>query len=483
MRQVLLILRKDVRHLWWQITAYAGLLAAYAWAVPQTWPGSSPSSFLATLVMLLSTLIVASQFVLITSAIHADGLVGENQFWITRPYDWRSLLCAKALFVIVCVVFPLALTQWYLVHAANLAQFSAIAGMVTSLLKFVLIPCLPIMVVASVTESIGAAFAFVAATLVVWAVTLQFILSGTDLRMSPPFELPVFATLFGILLLTVLAYQFALRCTTYSRIGITAIIALLLLLTFGYDRQGFGMPMHLLIRNHYEISPPGSLRIAFSPKPIPYDERGQDLQYLHQFVEIKLPIHFDGLSDESKIRKPNVAVTLRANGMQYTTPWHNASLTENALGFALPKEVYDRIALVQAALHVELIGEEIRPVRVQRVVAASKFPGISNASCILAGGKVSCRYAYQAMVPTFVEGLTETSACNAHGLVKPAGAWLLQFPAGGKLDPVVNENLSFPDSVCPGSTLLFTEYGEPHRFRLIMDVPTAKLQDYRALSH
>src|ERR1700744_101610 len=145
MIQIHLIFWKDIRYLWWQVSAYAVLLMAYAWALPQTWPGAAPNSFLSVLVTLLSILVIASQFVLITSAIHADRLLGENQFWITRPYDWRALLAAKFLFVFACVILPLVLTQWYLVHAASLNPFAAKIGMASSLLKFVLVPCVPLM--------------------------------------------------------------------------------------------------------------------------------------------------------------------------------------------------------------------------------------------------------------------------------------------------------------------------------------------------
>jgi len=29
--------------------------------------------------------------------VHAESLVGDRQFWITRPYEWKKLLTAKAL--------------------------------------------------------------------------------------------------------------------------------------------------------------------------------------------------------------------------------------------------------------------------------------------------------------------------------------------------------------------------------------------------
>lgn len=480
MRQASLILWKDVRQLWRQLGAYALLLAAFAWVSPQTWPGRAPDSFLAVFVTLLKILLMASQFVLVTSAVHADRLVGEEQFWITRPYDWRSLLGAKFLFVLACVVLPYVLMQWWLLHVAGLNPFAAKAAMASSLVRFALIPCLPLMVIASVTESLAAAFAFLVALLLAWAATLQFILSGTELRMSPPFELPVFGVLFGIALLAILSYQFARRRTLYSRIAIAATLALFLLFIFGYDKQGFGAPVKELIRSHYAVPSNGSLKLVFGPGPVPYEERGQDLEYLRHFTEVKLPVRLEGLAAGARIHETDVAVTLTANGVHYASPWQNASVTEDAVGFPIPKDIFARMADEEIRLHLELIGEEMRPALVDHVAAADRFRGPSDASCGLAGGQVVCRYAYQETVPTHVEARVATAGCDGRSLSHPAGTWLLEFPPGARVDPVVNESLHLPGRVCPGAPLIFTEYGSPHRFHLDIDISSIKLRDDQA---
>lgn len=479
MRQIRLVFWKDVRQLWWQVSVYAALLAAYAWAVPQTWPGSAPNSFLAAFVTLLKLLIMAAQFVLITSAVHADRLVGEEQFWITRPYDWRSLLGAKFLFVLACVVVPYVLMQWWLLHVAGLSPFAAKAGMASSLLRFVF-PCVALMLIAAVTETLAAAFMFLAAVLLVFVGFLQFILAGTETRMQPPFEFAVFGPVFGILLLAILSYQFARRRTVHSRIAIAAMLALFLLYHAGYETQGFGAPVREVIRSHYEVPSDGSLRMVFAPGPVPYEERGQDLEYLRHHVEVKLPIRLEGLPADARIRETNVAVTLTAKGVRYASPWQNATVSEDAIGFPIPKELFARIAGEEIGLHLELIGEEMRPVGVERVAAADRFRGPSGANCILVDGKVVCRYAYEELVPTHVEASTHAAACDGQGAATPAGTWLLQMPSGGRVDPVVNEKVALQGRVCAGDLVTFREYGSPRRFRLVLDVPGVKLEDYQA---
>src|SRR5256885_7885270 len=53
-----------------------------------------------TLVMILLPL---AWWTLIARVIHDEVLPGDNQFWITRPYSWKSLLGAKALFILAFI--------------------------------------------------------------------------------------------------------------------------------------------------------------------------------------------------------------------------------------------------------------------------------------------------------------------------------------------------------------------------------------------
>ena len=479
MKQVWLILWKDVRHLWPQLSVYAVLLVAFAWASPQTWPGSTPNSFLPIFVTLLKVLLPISQFVLITSVVHEDRLVGDQQFWITRPYDWRSLLGAKLLFVLTCVILPFVLMQWWLLYVAGLDLLTAKVGMASSLLRFTLAAWLPLMLIASVTDTLAMAFTLLAACLVVWVGLLQFILSGTEPRMSPPFEFPMFGALFGISLLAILSYQFARRRTAHSRIAIAATLALLLLFIFGYDRQGFGAPVKELIRSHYEVQSNGSLQMVFGPGPVPYEERGQDLQYLRHYIEVKLPIRLEGLPADARIRETNVAVILTANGMHYATPWQNATITEHAIGFTVPKDIFARIEGEEIGLHLELIGEEMRPVRTEQVAAADRFQGPMGINCLLVDGAAFCRYAYEDLVPTHVEALAQSAACDGHTPTMRAGTWMLRMPPGTKPDPVVNETLHLGRRICAGEPLLFTQYGSTQRFRLVLDLSGLRFRDYR----
>ncbi len=112
MKQALHIFRKDARHLWPQIVVALILVAAHAVLdvrqSPLWVPGredintlAGPSSFLLTL----------AWWSLIAAAIYEEMLPGDRQFWVTRPYSWKSLLGAKVLFVVAFVNVPLLISD------------------------------------------------------------------------------------------------------------------------------------------------------------------------------------------------------------------------------------------------------------------------------------------------------------------------------------------------------------------------------------
>jgi hypothetical protein len=50
--------------------------------------------------------VVLAQWFLVISVVQEDRLAGDRQFWITRPYSWKSLLLAKLLFVLLFLSLP-----------------------------------------------------------------------------------------------------------------------------------------------------------------------------------------------------------------------------------------------------------------------------------------------------------------------------------------------------------------------------------------
>ena len=477
MKQTFSLFSKDVRHLRPEIGAYAGLLMAYCIAAPQTRLGHLSMGFSGIFVTLVKLLMLVSCFVLIARAVQEDKLVGEEQFWITRPYRWTSLLAAKLLFTAVCVFLPFVLMQWVVLLGAGLNPFAEKTGMVLSLLRVVLNVLLPFLVAASVTENLAAALTFIMVLLVSWAGSLTLLLSGKDMRMSPPYELELFGALFGGLLLGTLIYQYARRRTLHSRAAILLTLALFLLMIVGYDRAGFGPPIQALIRSHYPVR--DSPRLVFAGSA-PYEDNEEDMVVPRDQVEIKLPIHIEGLPSGAKFLNTNILITLDAAGTHYSSPWERVAVSEDFIAFQMPKSVWDRFAGTPARLHLELVAEELRLARVESITVADRFAGPLHGSCELILGGVYCRYPYQEMTPTRVQAEVKPlrATCGDSSKAVAMAASLRHVPPGWTPDPVIDEQLPIRGTFCLGDQLQFSEFASAGNIRLILDLPSLNIAEY-----
>src|SRR5258706_11965189 len=127
MKQILNIFRKDLRRYWRESAVSVALLLAYAWNDMEGWAGARNVAaygigglisyqFLSGLVVVL--LPVAWSF-LIVRVVQGEALVGDRQFWITRPYEWKKLLAAKVLFFVLAINLPLLIVDSVLLARAG----------------------------------------------------------------------------------------------------------------------------------------------------------------------------------------------------------------------------------------------------------------------------------------------------------------------------------------------------------------------------
>jgi hypothetical protein len=117
MRQALHIFRKDVRRAWPQIALVLLLTAVVA--REQVLRTFSSVAILVSGIGLFPLLVLA-WFYLIATVVQDDRLVGDQQFWLTRPYSWKSLLVAKGLFLAVFIHLS--------VFLADMAILTALRG-------------------------------------------------------------------------------------------------------------------------------------------------------------------------------------------------------------------------------------------------------------------------------------------------------------------------------------------------------------------
>jgi hypothetical protein len=480
MRQALHIFRKDLRHLWPMCGVYVFLLLAFAVAAPMGWPSSgSPDPLVQTAVRLLTYLIPVAIFVLIVRVVHEERLVGIEQFWITRPYRWTSLLIAKCLFILACVLLPFVLMQWWLLSRAGLSLLASSPGMSRSLLTICIDILIPFMLVAAITSTLTEAFMVLTAIIVAWICSLLFLFAKTT-NMSPPFSWEILSALFTTLLTGVLIYQYVTRRTSRSRIAFLLIAALFILLLYGFSGAHFGAPVRAMIRSQYPLSSQSPLRLVALPGPISYADREKDMRVPKGFVEIKLPIRLEGLPPDDRLHNTNISLTLDLQGSRYISPWQPANLGYDVLSFVMPQHVFDQAASHDTHLHLEFVAEELRPGASQVVSASDNFSVPGNGRCLLNQGIPTCRYAFHMLAPTQIRASNEHTPCESSISGKPVSTSLRVIPDGGRIDPVIQQEVRFDNNVCPGSQLKFLEYLPADNFRLELDIPSIAIAQYKA---
>src|SRR5271154_7007349 len=100
MEQILNIFRKDLRRFWREIAVSLAFLAVCTWSEAHYWTESPSWDSAFRNSGLLTALVFISWWFLITRAIQGESLVGDKQFWVTRPYEWKKLLAAKVLLLL-----------------------------------------------------------------------------------------------------------------------------------------------------------------------------------------------------------------------------------------------------------------------------------------------------------------------------------------------------------------------------------------------
>lgn len=128
MRQALHIFKKDVRHLRWEIGISLVLMAIFVFMQLQRGflRYANAANF--------SYLLLCFWGFLCARLIQAEPIPGDRQFWITRPYQWRSLLGAKLLFMVVFIAIPLLVADAVILRVEGFSIASHAVGLLWSLI-------------------------------------------------------------------------------------------------------------------------------------------------------------------------------------------------------------------------------------------------------------------------------------------------------------------------------------------------------------
>lgn len=123
MRQALHIFKKDTRSLRYEIVLVWLFAIAFA-AMQRRWSRAVFSeAWLPEVFWFIGAAFLIGRVVL------AEAIPGDRQFWITRPYCWKSLLGAKLLFVVAFVNLPIFLAHLCILMVDHFPLVPSIPGL------------------------------------------------------------------------------------------------------------------------------------------------------------------------------------------------------------------------------------------------------------------------------------------------------------------------------------------------------------------
>jgi hypothetical protein len=165
MSQLLHIFRKDVRGLKGELAVFFGVLVLGRLAITSG-PEYLDRSEMAIPAEVL-TLLAACY--LIARLIHADGFANGREYWLTRPYRWKSFLGAKLLFLIVCLHVPVFVSQVALLYAEGFPMLGNLRGLLWSQFLMLVVVSMPVAAVAAVTAGLASFTAVSIAAVALWS--------------------------------------------------------------------------------------------------------------------------------------------------------------------------------------------------------------------------------------------------------------------------------------------------------------------------
>jgi hypothetical protein len=503
MNQVFHIFQKDMRHFWRESTVSVALVAVFAWSEVRSW--RAPEDFSRGAVFfqqgLPMILLFLSWWFLIARVVQDESLVGDRQFWITPPYEWKKLLAAKILFAAVFINLPLFIAQVVLLAKAGFNPASYLSGLLWMQLLLTVFLLLPTAAVAAVTSTVvqmGLASLLVilyiggTAALSSYIPSSSFSFDSDDLQP---------AILVGASLV-VIAWQYARRKTAKSRsliVGAAAAIVLLVVAT----------PYGILIEHEYPLLGAGQrlpVMLAMAP-PAPHAAVEVDDSPKKDTVQIDIPWTLSGQADDSIVGIKGMMIAIEApDSVRWDSAWASQYISlypgqrRMQLSFELPKAFFERVKSALVKIRISLLVTVYHDKnRRDFVTPRGEFVLPDVGLCFAQAGysnTVHCRAAMRRPSSFFVSSDLSLTTCpnwRRDPPTKPGEmghVWDLNSdsgPAEFGLSPIQSFDLYLSTAnssvssrgICPGTPLVLSNPEPVQAFRTTLQMDGVRLDDYR----
>ena len=265
-------------------------------------------------------LLPVSWWIIIVRVVQGESLVGDRQFWITRPYEWKKLLAAKALFILVFLSLPLYCVQVFLLVKAGFMPLpNVLPGLLYMQMLLILMPLVSMVALATVAKNISQALLVLFAGIIFLAGLIAVAVTGEDSAMSSTddtdwLQMPVVI----ITCIAVIWLQYRWRKTGRARIFLASGAAALLIIVAVTPYLAHGEAEYPFVFT----GSGGPFHAALSPVKLPplktAPEKDED-------VEIEMPIIASGLANGFLAQVRATQLTLETpDGFQWRSQWKSS---------------------------------------------------------------------------------------------------------------------------------------------------------------
>ena len=505
MDQIIHIFRKDTRRHWREIALSLAILVAFAWHEPSQWMPQrlAEHPLRAIFSGWLTPMVLIGWFLLIVRVVHEEVLAGDRQFWVTRPYEWKKLLAAKVLFLVVFVNVPLLIVQTFLLSRAGFAPTRYLTGLLYLQLLWVLTLILPLITLATVTSSLGQAVS-VGLGILLGMIGLAALSSVDAIRRLSvanwvPVWLPSAINVSAyVVVVLVLVWQYARRRTQQSRLLLIAAAAVVLVVP---------APPDSFPASKYPQPSAGQqqpVQFAFDPvRPKMEGTRPEKNK-----VRIRIPLLVSAIAQSSAVNIDGTMMEIEAPaGMQWNSGWFRSSAFLSSarpvtdIWFSVDSAFFDQIKSISANVHISFALAALPPKETRQITtAAGEFAVPGGALCAIeregyAG--LRCRSPLTTpflLVSTLADETTcppaEDEKATPPGTVFSAmnGNWTRTRAELG-ISPVLVSSLELRHGsrtrddlqahLCPGTPLTFSVPVEKQRMRNEVIIDSIRLADYQ----
>lgn len=508
MKQTLHILRKDVRHLWIEICVSILAVSAYIWRVLYEWGHPfSVSDVPDFLQGLLTALGPISWCVLIVRAVQDESLVGDRQFWVTRPYEWKKLLAAKALFVVLFVNLPLFIANVIFLKKSGFPPTRYLIGLLSTQLSVIVILVLTVVSISVVTATI--------VQVILWAlgigayiaaiVSISGLIPDSHIATSTDRSDLYSMGAFGVACAGIVLWQYSQRRPWIARgviLGLAVLVAGGSLVPTTQKQIAQAYP--LLSAGE---QPPFHI-MPTPPKPSAEDEN--QTQAGLKKIDLAIPIQFTSVAEGSLVVVAGTHVAIRTkNRDEVATKWISDGWEiwpgeqKESVPVEIDRSFFEQSRFVPADLRITLAFTEYQERRPRQIVTSQgEFPVDGIGICWVTRpstyyrGLMECRSPVMAP-PVLARYETSMSTCPRvrHKMEVPPTTGYAAYlnDTSGPVDPAIipiqtftlffsepddrDENTVVP-GVCPGTPIILSIPAITRHGRTEIEINGADLRDY-----